>query len=102
MAAARSLGLPFVALTDLVAPGAADSPADSFEIGEEVELRQEAGRLVIEAVKALAEARRRGLVAIDGREVLLYQAIPQFRSMTGRELPLPLARQVLGLAAEEA
>ena len=62
-----------------------------------------AGRLLGEAPTPLvAEARRRGLVAIDGREVLLYQAIPQFRSMTGRELPLPLARQVLGLAAEEA
>ena len=50
----------------------------------------------------VAEARRRGLTAIDGREVLLYQAIPQFRAMTGRELPVALARQVLGLEGEGA
>ena len=41
-------------------------------------------------------------MAIDGREVLLFQAIPQFRSMTGKELPMNLAREVLGLAAEGA
>jgi len=29
--------------------------------------------------------------------VLLYQAAPQFRAMTGRELPLELGRRVLGL-----
>ena len=122
MAAARSLGLPFVALTDLVAPGAAGSPADSFEVyvhatplgrrnSDELPLpvaRLAAGSVEVDLVYGeaptplVAEARRRGLVAIDGHEVLLYQAIPQFRSMTGRELPLPLARQVLGLAAEEA
>jgi shikimate 5-dehydrogenase len=38
---------------------------------------------------------------VDGREVLLYQALEQFRLMTGRELPVPLARKALGLPAEE-
>jgi len=46
----------------------------------------------------VARARSRGLVAIDGREVLLYQALAQFRSMTGEELPLALGRELLALA----
>ena len=41
-------------------------------------------------------------MAIDGREVLLYQAIPQFRAMTGNDLPVELARRVLGLEAGRA
>jgi len=42
-------------------------------------------------------AAARGLTAIDGREVLLYQALGQFRMMTGQEMPLDLARRVVGL-----
>jgi 3-dehydroquinate dehydratase/shikimate dehydrogenase len=45
----------------------------------------------------LAAARAGGGVAIDGREVLLYQALGQFRLMTGRELPEGLGRRLLGL-----
>lgn len=121
MAAARSLGLPFVPLAELAGlsqAAAAHSPAsDGFEVyvhatplgrrrSDELPLplaRLAAGAVVVDLVYGeaptplVAEARRRGLVAIDGREVLLYQAIPQFRSMTGRELPVPLARRVLGL-----
>ena len=41
--------------------------------------------------------RRGGAVAIDGREVLVDQARGQFRMMTGRELPLDLARRAAGL-----
>ncbi len=41
--------------------------------------------------------RERGLLAIDGREVLLHQALAQFRAMTGKELPLELGRQLLAL-----
>ena len=37
-------------------------------------------------------------MAIDGREVLVDQARGQFRMMTGRELPLDLARRAAGLA----
>jgi len=48
----------------------------------------------------LAAARAGGGVAIGGREVLLYQALGQFRLMTGRELPEALGRRLLGLAAE--
>lgn len=47
----------------------------------------------------LAAARAGGGVAIDGREVLLYQALGQFRLMAGRELPEALGRRLLGLAA---
>jgi shikimate 5-dehydrogenase len=36
-------------------------------------------------------------VAIDGREVLVDQARGQFRMMTGRDLPLNLARRAAGL-----
>jgi shikimate 5-dehydrogenase len=52
-----------------------------------------------ETTPAVAAARARGLVAVDGREVLLHQALAQFRLMTGREAPIELGRQVLGLEA---
>jgi 3-dehydroquinate dehydratase/shikimate dehydrogenase len=42
--------------------------------------------------------RRRGLPFIEGREVLLAQAVEQFRLMTGRELPRERGRAALGLA----
>jgi shikimate 5-dehydrogenase len=42
-------------------------------------------------------ARAGGFVAVDGREVLLRQAVPQFRMMTGRQLPIPVAARALGL-----
>ena len=46
-------------------------------------------------------ARERGLPAVDGREVLLGQARGQFRMMTGREMPLDVARRILGLESPE-
>jgi 3-dehydroquinate dehydratase/shikimate dehydrogenase len=39
-----------------------------------------------------------GAVVIDGREVLLGQALRQFSLMTGQELPLDVGRQALGLS----
>lgn len=45
----------------------------------------------------LRRARERGLRIVDGREVLLQQAVGQFFRMTGRELPLEVGRKVLGL-----
>lgn len=48
----------------------------------------------------LAAAVARGAVVIDGREVLLSQALGQFRMMTGRDMPVGLARRVLGLGEE--
>jgi 3-dehydroquinate dehydratase/shikimate dehydrogenase len=65
-----------------------------------------AGAVVIDLVyftdrptRLLVEAAARGAVAIDGREVLVDQARGQFRLMTGRELPLDLARRAAGLDA---
>ena len=52
--------------------------------------------------RLLAAAAARGAVAIDGREVLIDQARGQFRLMTGRDLPLDLARQAAGLEIAEA
>lgn len=43
-------------------------------------------------VQALREA---GRIAIDGREVLLHQALPQFMAMTGREMPSDLVAELL-------
>ena len=42
-------------------------------------------------------AAARGAHVVDGREVLLGQALSQFRLMTGHELPLEVGRAVLGL-----
>jgi 3-dehydroquinate dehydratase/shikimate dehydrogenase len=36
-------------------------------------------------------------VVVDGLEVLLFQALRQFQLMTGREISLPDAREILGL-----
>ena len=41
-------------------------------------------------------ARAAGRRVVPGREALLYQALGQFRLMTGRELPEALAREALG------
>lgn len=119
LAAARSLGLPFLPLAELVGGAEAGGSAGDYEIfvhatplgrraADELPLplaRLRPGSIVVDLVYGdrptplVAEARRRGLTAIDGREVLLYQAVPQFRAMTGRELPVELAREVLGLEA---
>lgn len=46
--------------------------------------------------KAAAAA---GAAVVDGREVLLGQALGQFRRMTGRDLPIDVGRAALGLPA---
>lgn len=46
----------------------------------------------------LTAAREAGCTAVDGREVLLSQALEQFRMMTGRELPGDLAHRALGIS----
>ena len=38
-----------------------------------------------------------GRVVVDGRDVVMAQASRQFRLMTGRAMPEPLVRQILGL-----
>ena len=53
--------------------------------------------LVDRPTRLLTEAAAGGALAIDGREVLVDQARGQFRMMTGRDLPLNLARRAAGL-----
>ncbi|HSM13346.1 MAG TPA: type I 3-dehydroquinate dehydratase, partial [Thermoanaerobaculia bacterium] len=111
LAAARGLGLPFSPLAELD-PGEFDLLVHATPLGrlpaDELPIpvaRLGEGTVVLDLVyldrptRLVTEARRRGAVAIDGREVLLHQAVGQFRAMTGAELPLDLGRRVLGLEA---
>ncbi len=50
-----------------------------------------------EPTPLLRAARERGLATVDGREVLVHQALGQFRWMTGREMPLATALRIVGL-----
>lgn len=50
-----------------------------------------------EPTRLVHEARKHGFVAVDGREVLLYQALGQFQALVGRELEEGLARELLGM-----
>jgi 3-dehydroquinate dehydratase/shikimate dehydrogenase len=109
---ARLLGVDFVPLADFDA-SVFDVVVNATSLGYRSEdalafrprtLR--AGSVVIDMVyhqheTALIEsARRHGLVGISGREVLLYQAVDQFRRMTGHELPIELGAELLGLTSD--
>ncbi len=109
LTAARSFGLPFVPLAELDA-SRFDLLVHATPLGRAVndELPLPVARLdptavVVDLVygrvptRLVAECRRRDLCALDGREVLLAQAAPQFRLMTGHDLPLDLGRRALGL-----
>ncbi|MEA2463038.1 MAG: 3-dehydroquinate dehydratase / shikimate dehydrogenase, partial [Acidobacteriota bacterium] len=48
------------------------------------------------ATPLVASMRKRGQTTIDGRDVLMTQAMTQFRLMTGQEMPAHLARRILG------
>ena len=113
--ASERLGLPFVPLAafrpaehDLVIQatslGRSDDDPPAFAVDE-----LPAGAAVVDLVyreagptPLVAAARARGLAAVEGREVLLHQAIDQLRAMTGRELPAALGARLLGLGGEEA
>ncbi|HWM91066.1 MAG TPA: type I 3-dehydroquinate dehydratase [Thermoanaerobaculia bacterium] len=107
--AASLLNLPYLPLADLD-PSAYDILVNATSIGRTDgealpfpvdHLRP--GAVVIDMVYGmeptalLREAAARGAVTVDGREVLIGQAAGQFRMMTGKELPLALARRVAGL-----
>ncbi len=108
--AAAELGLDFLALDELDA-GRFDLLVNATPLGRDAEgelpFDPEAlapGATVIDLAyldgaptRLVAAARAAGRTAIDGREVLLAQAIPQFRLMTGRRLPADLGREILGL-----
>lgn len=107
--ASTLLALPFVPLADFdpsrfdilvnaTSLGRKEGEALPFPVGS---LRP--GAVVIDMVYSaeptplLREAEARGAVAVDGREVLVGQAVGQFRMMTGQDLPRPLARRAAGL-----
>jgi 3-dehydroquinate dehydratase/shikimate dehydrogenase len=107
--AAAALGVPFVPLAD-VDPAGFDLVIHATSLGrspDDAPLldvdRLRPGAVLVDLVYGegptalVTAARARGLVAVDGREVLLHQAVGQFRLMTGRDLPLDLGRRVLGL-----
>lgn len=108
-AAARALALSAVRLADL-APASYDLFVNATPVGrrEDDTLPFDVAALppastIVDLVygerptRLVDAARRRGLVAVDGREVLLRQAVPQFRLMTGRELPLVVGAAAIGL-----
>jgi 3-dehydroquinate dehydratase/shikimate dehydrogenase len=111
--AAQQLGLPFVSLPDFTVQGFSvvvhatpigrDDGALPFALDG---LDEDA--TVVDLVYGAAptplvtRTQARGRLAIDGRAMLLAQALCQFRLMTGQEMPLDLAREILGCGAELA
>jgi 3-dehydroquinate dehydratase/shikimate dehydrogenase len=108
-AVAEELGIPFISLESLdvsefdvvlQATTLGRHPDDPLPI-DPASLAE--GAIVMDYVYSrrltplLAAARDRGLRIVDGREILLAQAVRQFQLMTGQDLPLDLGRQVLGL-----
>lgn len=49
----------------------------------------------------IAATRAKGQVTVDGKEILMRQAMSQFRLMTGQDMPEPLVRGILELPREE-
>ncbi len=49
----------------------------------------------------MTRTRARGQIAIDGKEILMKQAMRQFHLMTGEEMPEQVVRDVLGMEREE-
>ncbi|HVR29857.1 MAG TPA: type I 3-dehydroquinate dehydratase [Thermoanaerobaculia bacterium] len=109
--AAEALHLPFEALADF-APRGFEILVNATSLGNDLDDALPfdpsdlgPGTAVLDLVYGerptalLDRVRERGLLGVDGREVLLFQAIDQFRLMTGRELPIGLARELLELPA---
>jgi 3-dehydroquinate dehydratase/shikimate dehydrogenase len=107
--AADLLKLPFVPLGELQ-PSAFDIIVNATSLGraENDPLPfsldgVQPGTVVVDLVyraeptPLLCAAAERGLATIDGREVLVYQALGQFRWMTGREMPVAPALRIVGL-----
>lgn len=107
---AEALGVPFVPIEKLE-PGEFGLVVNATSLGHrpEDELPLPVGSLATatvvldlvygeEPTPLVGAARERGLEAIDGREVLLHQALRQFEILTGERLPYELGAQLLGLA----
>ncbi len=113
--AAESLGVEFMA-PEVFDPGSFDLAVNATPLGhgDDVRMafdpsRMAAGSVVVDMVyrrdaptPLVAAARGHGLVAVDGREVLLHQASAQFEAMTGRPMQLAAGAELLGLLAPEA
>jgi 3-dehydroquinate dehydratase/shikimate dehydrogenase len=108
--AAGLLKLPFIPLAEFE-PSAFDLIVHATALGrsEDDPLpfsvdRLRPGTVVVDLVykneptPLLHAAAARGLIVVDGREVLVHQALGQFRWMTGREMPLATALRIVGLA----
>ena len=106
--AGGELGMPFQRLADFD-PGHFDIIVQATALGHHPEddlafdpERMRADATVIDMVygseptRLVRTTRELGRRAIDGREILLFQALGQFRLMTGRELNENLARDLLG------
>ncbi|MEM6455572.1 MAG: type I 3-dehydroquinate dehydratase [Acidobacteriota bacterium] len=109
MQASEELHLPFVPLDDFD-PAAYDVIVHATALGHHDDDplpfatdALDASSTVVEMVYGreptplVRAAEAQGAVAIDGRDVLLYQALGQFRLMTRRVLDAGLARQLLDL-----
>jgi 3-dehydroquinate dehydratase/shikimate dehydrogenase len=108
--AARELDLPFEPLSNFV-PADFDLLINATSLGRyrddplPFELKGvESKAVIIDLVyrrdrptPLVEAARQRGLSAIDGREVLLEQALPQFHLMTGLEMPKDSIHSLIGL-----
>ncbi|MCP3960247.1 MAG: type I 3-dehydroquinate dehydratase [bacterium] len=107
--ASMELRLPFQPLADFD-PGAYEIVVQATALGHQdddalpfdpARLRPDAALVDMvygpEHTRLLKETRARDIIAVDGREVLLHQALGQFRLMTSCELEEPLARDLLGL-----
>lgn len=107
--ASAALGLPFQSLADFD-PGRFDIIVQATDLGRAAgdplpfdpnQLRAEA--VVLDMVyggaptRFIEAVRSAGRQAIDGREILLFQALGQFRLMTGRALDESLGRRLLGM-----
>lgn len=104
--AAALLGLPYMPLRDFDAEGydivvnATPVGRDTDEVPFELEQLSD-DAVVIDLVYGsrptplVGTTRARRQIAIDGRDVLVTQVRHQFRLMTGKEMSISLARQIL-------
>jgi 3-dehydroquinate dehydratase/shikimate dehydrogenase len=105
--AASLLGLPYIPLRDFDAEGY-DIVVNATPVGRDTDEvpfapeRLHDDAVVIDLVYGsrptplMDTTRARRQIAIDGRDVLVTQVRHQFRMMTGKEMSIALAQQVLG------
>ena len=109
VAASQRLGLPFATL-DQLEPSGYDVIVQATSLGHSADdpLPFDVSGLgshsvVVDLVYSseptplLRAAHERGASTVDGREVLLHQAVDQFRAMTGEQYPFALGRELLGI-----